>query len=120
MTKDLQAKLVVIFHVVLSIPCSEPFFVLGIVLVEVFLLVLHTLPFIALLDTRAVHARDLAATMLAATMGLAFDIDKDRYERKRIFRASGRMIKTMNVTQSETGDKGGLWTSVVAAAVLVP
>ena len=120
MTKNIQAKLVLIFHVVLSIPFSEPFFVLEIVLVEVSLLVLHTLPFIALPDQRVVHARDLAATMLAATMGLAFDIDKDWYERKQVFRASGRMIRTMNVTQSETGDKGGLWTSVVGAAVFVP
>jgi arginine decarboxylase len=66
------------------------------------------------------YAEDLAATMLAATMGLTFDLDTAWDEREQIFKASGRMIKTTNVTQSATGDKGGLWTSVVAAAVFVP
>ncbi len=66
------------------------------------------------------YAEDLAATMLAATMGLAFDVSTAWDEREQIFKASGRMIKTTNVTQSATGDKGGLWTSVVAAAVFVP
>src|SRR2546422_691467 len=32
----------------------------------------------------------------------------------------GLIIKTTQVTQSATGDKNGLWTSVVAAAVFLP
>jgi len=34
--------------------------------------------------------------------------------------SSGLIIKTTQVTQSATGDKNGLWTSVVAAAVFLP
>jgi len=37
-----------------------------------------------------------------------------------LFKTSGMMIKTTNVTQSATGDKGGLWTTSIAAAVFVP
>ncbi len=66
------------------------------------------------------YAEDLAATMLAAMMGLAFDLETAWDEREQIFKASGRMIKTTDVTQSATGDKNSLWTSVVAAAVFVP
>jgi arginine decarboxylase len=66
------------------------------------------------------YAEDLAATMLATTMGLAFDLDTAWDEREQIFKASGRIIKTTNATQSATGDKSGSWTSVVAAAVFVP
>jgi arginine decarboxylase len=37
-----------------------------------------------------------------------------------LFKTSGMMIKTANVTQSATGDKSGLWTTAIAAAVFVP
>jgi arginine decarboxylase len=29
-------------------------------------------------------------------------------------------VRTFNITQSAEGDKNGLWTTVVAAAVLLP
>jgi len=66
------------------------------------------------------YTEDLAATMLATTMGLAFDPATAWDERKQIFQSSGLIIKTTSVTQSATGDKSGLWTSVVAAAVFLP
>jgi len=66
------------------------------------------------------YAEDLAATMLATTMGIPFDPETAWDERKQLFKASGLIIKTTNVTQSATGDKEGLWTTVVAAAVFVP
>ena len=66
------------------------------------------------------YAEDLAATMLATTMGIPFDPETAWDERKRLFRASGLSIKTSNITQSAEGDKNGLWTTVVAAAVFVP
>ena len=66
------------------------------------------------------YSEDLAATMLAATMGIEFDANHAWDEKEQIFKASGRIIKTTDVTQSATGDKDGLWTSVVAAAVFVP
>jgi arginine decarboxylase len=40
-------------------------------------------------------------------------------ERKDIWRVSDKIVSTRNVTQSAIGDRDGLWTSVVAAAVFV-
>lgn len=66
------------------------------------------------------YAEDLAATMLATTMGIPFDTEKAWDERKQIFKTSKLIIKTTNITQSATADKNRLWTTVVAAAVFVP
>jgi len=66
------------------------------------------------------YAEDLAATMLATTMGIQFDPETAWDERKQVFKASGLIIKTTNLTQSSTGDKAGLCTTVIAAAVFVP
>ncbi|HEY4675101.1 MAG TPA: pyruvoyl-dependent arginine decarboxylase [Candidatus Bathyarchaeia archaeon] len=71
-------------------------------------------------DKAGDYAEDLAATMLATTMGVQFDPDSAWQEKEQLFKTSGMIIKTANITQSATGDKGGLWTTVVAAAVLVP
>lgn len=65
------------------------------------------------------YAEDLAATMLATTMGIQFDPETAWDERKQLFKTSGLIIKTTNITQSATGDKNGLWTTVIAAAVFV-
>lgn len=66
------------------------------------------------------YAEDLAATMLATTLGVEFDPDKDYDERKEIYRMSGKIIESSSVTQTAEGNKDGLWTTVVAAAVLLP
>lgn len=66
------------------------------------------------------YAEDLAATMLAMTLGIDFDVDKSYDEKKEIWKMSGKIVRTTNVTQSAKGDKNGLWTSVVAAAIFVP
>ena len=66
------------------------------------------------------YAEDLAATMLATTMGIQFDPETAWDERKQLFKTTGMIIKTANITQSATGDKKGLWTTAVAAAVFVP
>jgi arginine decarboxylase len=65
------------------------------------------------------YAEDLAATMLATTMGIQFDINMAWNERKQIYETSGLIIKTSNITQSARGHKDGLWTTVVAAAVFL-
>ncbi len=64
------------------------------------------------------YSEDLAASMLATTMGIPFDINAAWNEKEQVFKASGRIIRTLNNTQSAVGDKG-LWTSVVAAAVFI-
>ena len=66
------------------------------------------------------YVEDLAATMLATTMGIEFDPETAWREREQLFKSSRMIIKTTHITQSATGDKNGLWTSTVAAAVFVP
>lgn len=70
-------------------------------------------------DKAGDYSEDLAATMLATTMGIQFDPETDWHEKEQLFKTSGMIIKTANVTQTATGDKGGLWTTTVAAAVFV-
>ena len=65
-------------------------------------------------------AEDLAAQMLATTQGLEFDQDKSWDERKEIWKISKKIVRTINHTETARGDKNGRWTTVVAAAVLLP
>ena len=43
------------------------------------------------------YAEDLAATMLATTLGIEFDPESAWDERKQLYRASGKIIKTRNI-----------------------
>jgi arginine decarboxylase len=65
------------------------------------------------------HAEDLAATMLAMTLGLEFDPNRAWDKRKQEYKMSGRFVRTQSVAQTARGDKNGLWTTVVAAAVFL-
>ncbi len=65
------------------------------------------------------YAEDLAAEMLATTLGLDFDPDTSWDEKKEVYRLSNQIVLTRNITQSAVGSKEGLWTTVIAAAVLV-
>jgi len=65
------------------------------------------------------YAEDLAATFLASTLGLEFDVEQSWDEKERLFKMSGKIVRTSNITQSAIVDKNGLWTTVVAAAVLI-
>jgi arginine decarboxylase len=62
------------------------------------------------------YAEDLAATMLAHTLGIEIDPNKAWDERKEYWKIAGGIVKTMDITQTAVG-KAGLWTTVVAAAV---
>jgi arginine decarboxylase len=64
-------------------------------------------------------AEDLAATMLATTLGIPFDPDKDWDERENQYKMSGKIVKSFNVTKTAEGDKSGGYTTVLAAAVFV-
>ena len=66
------------------------------------------------------YAEDLAAQMLATTLGVEFDSDSDWNEREQVFKMSGKIVKSFNITQTAEGEKKGLWTTVIAAAVLLP
>jgi len=65
------------------------------------------------------YAEDLAASMLATTLGIEFNPELDWDEREQIFKMSGKIVRTTNITQSAVGNKDGLWTTVFAAAVFI-
>jgi arginine decarboxylase len=65
------------------------------------------------------YAEELAAEMLATTLGVEFDPDRSWDEKKEIYRISNKIVRTSNITQSAVGDKRGLWTTTIAAAVLI-
>lgn len=65
------------------------------------------------------YAEDLAATMLATTLGIPFDPDKCWQEREQVYKMSGKVIESRSVTQTAKGDKNGRWTTVIAAAVFL-
>ncbi|HUU10110.1 MAG TPA: arginine decarboxylase, pyruvoyl-dependent [Phycisphaerae bacterium] len=65
------------------------------------------------------YAEDLAATMLATTLGLEFDPESAYDERKEIYRISGKIVRTQNITQSARCHKNGLWTTCIACATFV-
>jgi len=66
------------------------------------------------------YAEDLAATMLATTLGVEFDPDAAWDEREKVYKMSGKIVRTFNVTQSAEGHKDGMWTTVIACAILLP
>jgi arginine decarboxylase len=65
------------------------------------------------------YAEDIAATMLATTLGIDFDPDLAWSEREKVYKASGKIFKTKHICQSAEGEKRGKWTTVVAAAILL-
>ena len=65
------------------------------------------------------YAEDIAAQMLASSLGIPFDIDKSWDEKRQQWTISGQIYKTKNITQTARGDKNGKWTTVFAAAVLI-
>ncbi len=70
-------------------------------------------------DQAGDYAEELAAEMLATTLNLDFDPDKSWDEKKEMYRISNQIVRTRNITQSAIGDKRGLWTTVIAAAILI-
>src|SRR5713226_4134818 len=65
------------------------------------------------------YAEELAAEMLATTLNVEFDPDLSWDEKKEVYRISNKIVRTLNVTQSAVGDKRGLWTTVLSAAILL-
>ena len=62
------------------------------------------------------YTEDLAASMLASTLGIEIDLTRAWDERKQEWKIAGQIVRTTNITQTAFG-KSGMWTSVVAAAV---
>src|ERR1700689_504885 len=65
------------------------------------------------------YAEDLAATMLATTLGIEFDAERAWNEREQVFRLEKTILKTRNIVQSAEGHPKGLWTTVIACGVFI-
>jgi arginine decarboxylase len=66
------------------------------------------------------YAEDLAASMLASTLGIEFDPDAAWNAKEEHFRMSGKIIRSTSITSTAEVDKNGKWTTVVSMAVLLP
>jgi arginine decarboxylase len=64
-------------------------------------------------------AEDLAATMLASTLGIEMDPDVAWDERKQAYKIGSKLFVSRSIAQSARGHKDGLWTTVIAAAVML-
>lgn len=65
------------------------------------------------------YAEDLAAYMLATTLGENFDTNQIWNEDRNVYKISEKIIvRTKNVTQTAKGKKG-LWTTAIAAAIFI-
>jgi arginine decarboxylase len=64
-------------------------------------------------------SEDLAASMLASTLGIPFDIDAAYDEKRQIFMMSDKIVETKNITSCAAVETDGFYTTVIAAAVFV-
>ena len=63
-------------------------------------------------------AEDLAASMLGTTLGIEINPDEAWVEREKLYKATGLIVHTTNITQAARG-KAGMWTTAVALAVFI-
>ena len=63
------------------------------------------------------YTEDLAATMLASTLGIEIDPGTAWNELKKLYEHSHLIIESLSITAAAQGDESGLWTCAVAAAV---
>ena len=63
------------------------------------------------------YVEDLAATMLASTLGIEFNPDAAWDERKRVYELSDLIVDSLSITASAEGAANGDWTCAVSAAV---
>jgi len=64
------------------------------------------------------YAEDLAAEMLATTLGISINSNLKWDERRKIWKMQDQIVKTSAITQSVIG-KNGLWSTVIAGAIFV-
>jgi arginine decarboxylase len=65
------------------------------------------------------QAEDLAATMLASTLGLDFDPEAAWNERRQIYETSNLIIDSTSITAAAECGAGNQWTCAIAAAVFL-
>ena len=65
------------------------------------------------------YVEDLAAEMLATTYGVKFDPDASWDEKRELWSIDNRIVKTKSEVQTSIVSDEALWTTTVAAAVLI-
>ena len=65
------------------------------------------------------YVEDLAAEMLATTYGVKFDPDASWDEKRELWSIDNRIVKTKSEVQTSIVSDEGLWTTTIAAAVLI-
>ena len=65
------------------------------------------------------YAEDLAAEMLATTLGVDYRTEATWDEKKEIWEISGQKVRTMNITQTAIGTRRKMWTTVVAGGIFL-
>ncbi len=64
-------------------------------------------------------AEDLAAEMLATTLGIPFDPNLNYDEKREVFKMGGKIVETKNITTHATVRDEDEWAAVVAAAIFI-
>ncbi|GMT43172.1 MAG: putative pyruvoyl-dependent arginine decarboxylase [bacterium] len=65
------------------------------------------------------YAEDLAAAMLASTLGIEFDEDQSWDERRQIYKISNKIVRSRNITQTAIVKGKGAYHTVVALAIFI-
>ena len=63
------------------------------------------------------YAEDLAASMLATVLGVPFNPDQAWDERKELWKVSGEIVRTTNMSCTAEAREDGKWVTVVSAVV---
>lgn len=64
-------------------------------------------------------AEDMAAEMLATTLGVPFDPDLNYDEKKEVFKMGGKIVETKNVTSHAKVKDKDEWACAIAAAIFI-
>jgi arginine decarboxylase len=65
------------------------------------------------------YTEELAAEMLATTLGIDFNPEADYDEKREVFKMGGKIVETKHITEHTTSKKENEWASVVVAAVFI-
>ncbi len=64
-------------------------------------------------------AEDLAAEMLATTLGIPFDPNLNYDEKREVFKMGGKIVETKSITADATVREEDEWAAVVVAAIFI-
>jgi arginine decarboxylase len=65
------------------------------------------------------YTEELAAEMLATTLGIDFNPEADYDEKREVFKMGGKIVETKHITEHASSQKENEWASVVVAAVFI-